>query len=122
MLGLFIGISPLWGYHIILVITFCVLLKLNKVIALVAAHISIPPMIPILLYTSYKFGGFLLNSGEEQVLFSSGLTLSDVKDNLVQYVVGSFALGFVTAIVVGLISYILLSLFRKKRVGVEMSG
>ena len=119
MLGLFIGISPLWGYHIILVIFFCVLLKLNKVIALVAAHISIPPMIPVLLYSSYKLGGFLLNSGEEQVLLNANLSLADVKNNLIQYVVGSFALGALAAIVFGFIAYVLLSLFRKRRTTVE---
>ena len=119
MLGLFIGISPLWGYHIILVIFFCVLFKLNKVIALVAAHISIPPMIPILLYFSYKLGGLLLNNAAEQVLFSSKLSLTDVKNNLVQYVVGSFALGAIAAVVLGVVSYIVLMLFRKRGARVE---
>lgn len=118
MLGLFIGVTPFWGYQIMLIIFFCVLLKLNKVIALVAGHISIPPMIPVILYASYWLGGLLLygKGGGNSPLFASKMTLTDVKDNLLQYVVGSFALGIVLAAVVGLIFYILLSIFRKNSV------
>ena len=43
------------------------------------------------------------------------MTLADVKDNLLQYVVGSFALGIVLAVVVGLAFYIILSIFRKNK-------
>lgn len=117
MLGLFLGVTPFWGYQIVLIIFFCVLLKLNKVIALVAGHISIPPMIPIILYASYWLGGLLLygKGGGNSPLFASQMTLVDVKENLVQYVVGSFALGIVLAVVVGIVFYIVLSIFRKDR-------
>lgn len=115
MLGLFIGVAPLWGYQIVLILFFCTLLKLNKVIALVAGHISIPPMIPIILYASYWLGGLLLygKGGGNSPLLGSQMTFADVKENLFQYVVGSFALGIVLAVVFGLIFYILLTIFRK---------
>ena len=49
MLGIFMGIVPLWGYQMLITLFLAHLFRLNKVIALVAANISIPPMIPLLL-------------------------------------------------------------------------
>ena len=40
------GIVPLWGYQMLITLFLAHLFRLNKVIALVAANISIPPMIP----------------------------------------------------------------------------
>ena len=50
MLGVFMGIVPIWGYQMLATLFLAHVLKLNKVIAIVAANISIPPMIPFLLY------------------------------------------------------------------------
>ena len=46
MLGIFMGIVPIWGYQMLATLFLAHVLKLNKVIAIVAANISIPPMIP----------------------------------------------------------------------------
>jgi len=45
-----------WGYQMLATLFLAHVLKLNKVIAIVAANISIPPMIPFLLYGSYLTG------------------------------------------------------------------
>lgn len=116
MLGLFIGVSPFWGYQIMLVIFFCVLLRLNKVIALVAAHISIPPMIPLILYSSYRLGQLVLfKKADNEISLSANIHLKDLKDNLIQYVVGSFSLGILLAVLAGAIVFPLLWIFRKKK-------
>ncbi|MBK8703234.1 MAG: DUF2062 domain-containing protein [Saprospiraceae bacterium] len=117
MLGLFIGVSPFWGYQIMLVIFFCVLLKLNKVIALVAAHISIPPMIPFILYGSYKIGQLVLHGSfvADSVAFSKSMAFSDIKHHFFQYLVGSLALGIALAALAGLIMYPLLWLLRPQK-------
>lgn len=116
MLGLFIGVSPFWGYQIMLVIFFCVLLRLNKVIALVAAHISIPPMIPLILYSSYRLGQLVLfKKGGNEILQRTDIHLKDLKDNLIQYVIGSFSLGVLLAMLAGAIVFPLLLIFRKKK-------
>ena len=53
------------------------LFRLNKVIALVAANISIPPMIPLLLYGSYRTGCMVL--GNPPDLHLGDLSLENVK-------------------------------------------
>ena len=124
-LGIFLGIAPFWGAQILLIIFFAKILKLNMPIALIAGHISIPPMIPFILIGSYRLGGLLLNK-------PANLTIETIKtilaakegiwsairlifENLWQYAVGAFILAGCAAIIFGIGSYLLLSFFRKKR-------
>ncbi len=113
-LGLFFGISPLWGYQMISAVAVAHLLKLNKVIVLVASNISIPPMIPFILYGSFAVGALIL--GRSVNFVPSQLSLDSISDSLVQYLTGSFTLAIVTGLVGMLASYILLNVFRKKNV------
>jgi uncharacterized protein (DUF2062 family) len=97
------------------VIFLAVLFKLNKVIALAAAHISIPPMIPIIVFASFELGGMLLGRKGSAVLsnFRNNFELAQVKADLSQYILGSITLGVILALIVGGIFYICLMLFRK---------
>lgn len=112
MLGLFIGVSPFWGYQIVLIIFFCVVLKLNKIIALIAGHISIPPMIPVILYGSYWIGSWFLGKPATGLNFSKGITFEMVAENMLQYVTGAFLLGILLAAILGMATYVLLLVFR----------
>ena len=69
------------------------LFRLNKVIAIVAANISIPPMIPFLLYGSYVTGCKVL--GDPVNLHLNELSFENVKSVIEQYLIGSviFAVG-----------------------------
>lgn len=113
-LGLFFGISPLWGYQMIAAVAAAHLLKLNKVIVLVASNISIPPMIPFILYGSFAAGAFIL--GEPISFIPSQLNLNSISDSLVQYLTGSIAFATVAGIAGMFVSYILLTVFRKVKV------
>ena len=55
MFGVFMGIVPIWGYQMIVAGVLAHLMGLNKVITIVASNISIPPMIPFLLFGSYGY-------------------------------------------------------------------
>ncbi|MDX9694733.1 MAG: DUF2062 domain-containing protein [Bacteroidales bacterium] len=114
MLGLFMGVAPVWGYQMLIAFGLAHLLKLNKVLVIVASNISIPPMIPIILFASFKTGGLFIEANKLTLHYSSGINFEMIKDNLLQYLIGSLAFGVILAITMGLISYILLSLFRKK--------
>lgn len=113
-LGLFIGVSPFWGYQMIVAVSLAHLFKLNKFVALVTSNISIPPMIPIIIFISYFVGGFVIGAETSHLTYSSGIDLEWIKDNMVQYIVGSFVFGGLLAPLSGLITYILLVIFRKK--------
>src|SRR5690554_4419950 len=51
-LGIFIGLSPLWGFHTVIVIFLAILFNLNKVIAFTFSNVSLPPFIPFILLIS----------------------------------------------------------------------
>ncbi len=113
-LGIFIGISPFWGFQTILLFTFAALFKLNKVIAYLASNVSFPPFIPFVIYGSLKMGSYFV-SNDAPLILDSSITLDDIQKNATQYIVGSLILASVLALSVGLISYLLLSAFSSKK-------
>ncbi|KAF2328342.1 DUF2062 domain-containing protein [Flavobacterium nitrogenifigens] len=114
-LGIFIGLSPFWGFQTILLFTFAALFRLNKVIAYLTSNVSFPPFIPFIVYASLQVGSIFVTSDTPLVLDSS-ITLDDIQKNATQYIVGSLILATVSALSVGLISYLLLTAFTKKRI------
>ncbi|RKR10158.1 glycosyltransferase involved in cell wall biosynthesis [Flavobacterium sp. 90] len=113
-LGIFIGISPFWGFQTILLFTFAALFKLNKVIAYLASNVSFPPFIPFVIYGSLKMGSYFV-SNEAPLILDSSITLNDIQKNATQYIVGSLILASVLALSVGFISYLLLTAFSSKK-------
>ncbi|MBW4362059.1 DUF2062 domain-containing protein [Flavobacterium taihuense] len=108
-LGVFVGISPFWGFQTIIVLFLAVLLKLNKAIAFAFSNVSFPPFIPFIIYGSLKIGSYFITS-DNPLLLSMDMTLTDIQKNITQYLVGSFILATFMAILFGLTSYLLLTL------------
>lgn len=113
MLGIFMGIVPVWGYQMLIAFAIAHVLKLNKVITLVASNISIPPMIPFLIYGSYFTGCKILQVPIELTL--SNITLESVKNSLIPYVVGSVIFAALCSVAVGVVVFGLLAVFRRKK-------
>jgi uncharacterized protein (DUF2062 family) len=61
--GLFCGIAPIWGFQMIATVALAHWLRLNKVIALMASNISIPPVIPFILYGELVLGHRICTGG-----------------------------------------------------------
>ncbi len=114
-LGIFTGILPIWGFQLILALVLAHLFRLSKFITGVAANISIPPNIPILLFLSYITGGIVLGTGSS-IKFSTNLTVKSFETNLLQYLVGSVVLSVVAGIAAGLVTFFILQIFRRKRI------
>ena len=111
-LGVFIGLSPLWGFHTIIVLFLAVLLNLNKVIAFAFSNVSIPPFIPFVLYASTLMGNFVL--GEHMEYSLSDFTQNfEFYKNIKTYIIGSFSLAFVASICFGLLGYVIFKVFNR---------
>ena len=106
-LGVFFGISPLWGFQTALTITFAVLLGLNKSLAFLASNISIPPMIPLIVWSSLKVGSLFTGGG---LLPEGEITRDFIKAHLIQYLTGSFLLALLIAGVLGTATYLFLKI------------
>ena len=109
-LGVFVGISPFWGFQTVIVLFSAVLFRLNKAISFAFSNISFPPLIPFVIYGSLKIGGFFITSDSPLILDTS-ITFEDLKNNIAQYLVGSFILASLSAVIFGLSGYLILTFF-----------
>jgi glycosyltransferase involved in cell wall biosynthesis len=112
--GVFMGIIPIWGFQLILAIFLAILFKLNKPLVILAANISIPPMIPVILFGSYKLGAYWMPAGHVNIPFGWDLKLENMQYNLQQYIYGSITLAVLAGAFFSLTSFILFKLFRRK--------
>ena len=106
-LGVFIGFSPFWGLHTLLVISLSVLFKLNKVLAFVASNVSLPPFIPFIIAAALFLGAPFVH-GESDIL-SQELNFELVKNNLLQYVIGSTILATSMSVISGITTFFFLN-------------
>ncbi len=113
-LGVFLGLSPLWGFHTVIVIFLAIFFRLNKVIAFAFSNISLPPFIPFVLWACVRTGNFVL--GKTSSFRVDELTDFDAIKHLESYMVGSVVLSVSSALVFGLVGYVLLKLFQPKKV------
>ncbi|HEY3861689.1 MAG TPA: DUF2062 domain-containing protein [Verrucomicrobiae bacterium] len=99
-LGLFFGIAPVWGYQMVMALAAAHFLRLNKAITLVASNISIPPMMPIILYSALALGHWMLTGHRLALDFSAGqMTRARGMEYLGQWFVGSLVLAAAVAAV-----------------------
>jgi len=87
--------------------------RLNKALVIIAANISIPPMIPIIIYLSHLCGALWMGENAQRLSFDKELNLDSVMNNLVQYIAGAVTLSVVAGLAGGFITYIVLKTFRK---------
>ncbi|MEI6456950.1 MAG: DUF2062 domain-containing protein [bacterium] len=112
-LGAFCGVLPIWGWQMLAAMALASLFRLNKFISLAASNISIPPLIPLIIFVSYLAGGWTLGTETNTVYYTSGFRMDWFKHNIAQYLVGSLVFGLVLALTMGSLTYILLEIFRK---------
>jgi uncharacterized protein (DUF2062 family) len=112
--GVFMGIVPIWGFQLVVAIFLSMLFRLNTALVIIAANISIPPMIPLIIFLSYRMGAMWMGSKKADLLFSSDITLEAIGNNLEQYMYGSCTLAVVAGLSAGLLSFILLKIFKRK--------
>ena len=112
--GFFMGIFPIWGFQLLIGIPLTFFFKLNKVLFVTAANISLPPFIPIIIFVSYLVGIPFVEH-HTQILSLNSLTLDSIHLNFKQYIIGAILLSIIVGIVTTLGSLVLFNLFRKEK-------
>jgi uncharacterized protein (DUF2062 family) len=112
-IGLFCGLAPMWGFQMISTLALAHWLRLNKMIALLASNISIPPAIPFILYGELVLGHRICAGG---ALDFSGHQISRavVIKYFWQWCVGSLVLAAFMAVIGTIATYSVARLVRKK--------
>ena len=120
-LGILVGLSPLWGLHTVTVLFLAFILRLNKLIAFAFSNVSIPPMIPLIIYASLQIGAFFMGQSAMESFHwrELGSYQAFIQQHLTQYFVGSLVLAVTCAFLFGLGSYALLT---ARRNGINSKG
>ncbi len=113
--GVFMGIAPVWGFQLLIAITLSFLFRLNKALVIIAANISIPPMIPFIIFISHAVGGWWLGEKAQKISFSNEITLAMIHENFVQYVIGAVTLAIISGIIFGVLTYGTLKLLNVRK-------
>jgi uncharacterized protein (DUF2062 family) len=115
-IGVFIGITPFYGFHIMMaLITAFTLKRVNKVAIFLGINISLPPTIPFITWAGYTIGRLILGGGVNYPPLGwdafREVTQTTIARFLYALVVGSTVLGIVVSSVV----YCLVVWFLEKR-------
>jgi glycosyltransferase involved in cell wall biosynthesis len=117
-LGVLIGLSPLWGFHTLIVIFLAVLFKLNKTIAFAFSNVSFPPFIPFVLFISLKIGHWVLGTEFNFTFEEAGVNFEMIK-HLKSYIIGSITLSLMASFVAGISGYIILNIFDREKIALK---
>ncbi len=110
--GVFCSIIPIWGYQAIFAGISAHFLKLNKVVAIVFTNISVPPLIPFILYASMHIGTRLLGTGVAGRF--GNITMETISNSLLQYVVGSIVLAVLVGLSAFVLSFLIMTVFKRR--------
>ena len=112
-LGLFFGIAPIWGFQMIAAAAVAHHLRLNKTIALLASNISIPPVMPFILFGALLLGHWFF-TGQALEFSPDQMSWAHVREYFWQWFVGSFALAALIGGIGTLLTYVVARGVRKK--------
>jgi uncharacterized protein (DUF2062 family) len=106
--GLFVGVQPTPGLHLVVVLAVCVPLRLDAALGCVATNVSIPPFAPLLWLASVQIGERILTGrfapltvgGMREVVRTPGVLLGAL-------VLGSIVLGALLGAVGGSLAYVM---------------
>jgi len=103
--GIFIGIIPVWGFQTLIAISLAVVFKLNKALVIVFSQVSFPPLLPLVLWLSYRVGSYYVANPAET-------SLNNINQHLGQYIYGSLTLAVVGAVLAWLVTFFSLKCIR----------
>lgn len=115
------GIAPFWGFQMILAIALSIYFKFNKVLVLIAANISFPPFIPLILFLSHWVGRIWMGKDAVILNFDAGLNPDVIFKSFtllsfVQYILGAITLATLSAGVFGLLTFLILKVSKRKTI------
>ncbi len=107
------GIVPIWGFQLIIAIALAIYLKLNKGLVILADNISLPPLIPFILFLSHYVGGFWFGEDAVTLSFEKELSLEFFSESFLQYLLGAITLAIGAGFTIGMFSYLAIKMVKK---------
>jgi glycosyltransferase involved in cell wall biosynthesis len=113
--GGFMGIFPIWGFQLLVGISLAHFMRLNKTLFVIAAHVSIPPMIPFIVFLSFLMGKPLMGERAVNLNFTNELTLKSIGIHLEQYIYGAIILSVIVAVLFWIVTMLFLKSYKKTK-------
>lgn len=110
------GIVPVWGFQMLIAIGIAIFFRLNKALVILAANISIPPFIPIIIYLSHVTGTIWMGKNAVKLSFDKEITLEFLQNSFGQYVAGAITLAIVAGLIFGVLTALILKLKHKRSI------
>lgn len=111
-IGLAIGVTPLYGFHLLIVLAICLPLRLDAAVSYIAANISLPFIAPFIVFAEIEMGARLL-TGEWLALSLDEIGRHGAARFGRELLWGTFALAPLLAVVGGGLTYVGVRAFRK---------
>jgi uncharacterized protein (DUF2062 family) len=111
-LGIFIGLSPFWGFHTVLAISLAAIFRLNKFLSFIFSQISVAPLAPFIIGISMFLGSFFVS---EIVIFSQQEFNFEMIKTIYSIHYWSFVLASSLSAIVGFAFYFLMEFFNKEK-------
>ncbi|MDO4461199.1 MAG: DUF2062 domain-containing protein [Bacteroidia bacterium] len=108
--GSMMSSMPIWGFQMWVAIAVAQLCKLNRAIVLTFSNISLPPVIPFILWGSLYLGGVILD--QPTLISIDDITLDSAMQTLYQYIIGAIVFSILLGSCIGILSYIILRFTR----------
>ena len=120
-LGVFLGAVPLIAFHTMAILIAAAFLRLNRVAAVAASQLCMPPVVPALCIEVgffMRYGRFLTLSGVDDLQGASFLQIGHMGlQRLLEWLLGSLVVGTVLAVVLGFMTYAVARVLERARNG-----
>ncbi len=117
-LGLFLGMTPTYGFQMPLAVLLASILKENKIAPVLGVQITNPLSFPVVYAMNYKIGLFILGQADG-IILPSNFALQDLlkisMDIILPLWVGGFAAGIVAAIIGYFVTLKMVLFYRKEK-------
>lgn len=111
--GVFVGLSPFYGFHLLICLVLATLLRLNRALTYGAANISNPWFAPFLIAASIQVGHRVLSGAWLPLSLSQSRSIESGRF-LRDWMVGSVVLGVLIAVPAGLAAWVLARAYRRR--------
>jgi uncharacterized protein (DUF2062 family) len=109
-LGVFLGTLPLVGFHTLAIIFSAQMCRLNKVAAVGASQLCMPPLVPALCIEA----GYFMRHGDLLTQISLQTLGYEAMQRLWEYCIGSVILAPLLAVLIGALIYIVAITIRRR--------
>ncbi len=112
-LGVLIGTSPFYGFHLALCLVAATALRLNRTVTYLAANISLPWTAPLLIFSSVQLGNLLI-AGRWLPMNLEAFGTVDPWEFAQAWLVGALVLGAGLGGSAGLLTYVAMRIHRRR--------